>query len=110
MALFSLNVQCDGIGRYITQVAAASPKAAIRVFLQAGSLDQFLIPHASWPRGFTTRDIYAFLPLDGLTNVYYCGLGQRGKYVEIHLFQTTRRSTAAERECRRLPRKLTLRT
>ncbi|MBK7665796.1 MAG: hypothetical protein IPJ21_20110 [Sterolibacteriaceae bacterium] len=95
MALFSLIVQCGELGRYITQVRSSSPKAAIRAFLKDGSLDAFLTSHPDWPKGFKVRDIYAFLPLEGLPNVYFCGLGQRGKYVEIHLVHTARRSNTS---------------
>lgn len=110
MALFSLHVQCEGIGAYVTQVAGASPKSAIRAFLKRGSLGQFLASHPEWPNDFRLQDIFMFVPLEGLSNVYLCGLGQRGKYVHIHLFHTVRRSAVAERECARLPPVVTLRT
>jgi hypothetical protein len=47
-----------------------------------------------------------FIHLDGLPNAYFCGLGARGKYVEINIFQTVRHSSAAERYCG--PRKKTV--
>ena len=110
MALFTLSVQCEGVGGFVTQAAGSSPQSAIRAFLKRGSLNQFLAPHPDWPTGFQFGDIYLFIPLEGLVNVYLCGLGQRGKYVQIHLFHTVRRSTLAERKCARLPPVVTLRT
>ncbi len=109
MPLFSLFVHCDTVGRYSTQCDASSPYEAIRGFLRKGSLKQFLAPHAEWPKEFTMRDIYAFTPLDGLANLYFCGLGRRGKYVQIHLVQTARRSSTGERYCGPRRKHVTLR-
>jgi hypothetical protein len=62
-----------------------------------------------WPQDFSLRDIYIFVPLDGLPNAYYCGIGARGKYVKINLFQTAQRSTVAERYCGPSKKVVTLR-
>lgn len=99
MALFSLFIKCDGIGSYATQHQAESPYDAIRQLLCTNSLNQFLTPHTEWPQDFTLQDIYIFIPLGNLTNLYFCGLGQQGKYVQIHIVQTVRRSSKNEKYC-----------
>jgi hypothetical protein len=109
MPLFSLFVRCDAFGGYSTQCDADSPYEAIRIFLRKGSLKQFLSPHAEWPKEFAMRDIYAFTALDGLSNLYFCGLGRRGKYVQIHLVQTAKRSSTNERYCGPRRKHVTLR-
>ncbi len=93
MALFSLHVHCDGIGSYSTQCQGDNPYDAIRVFLKKTSLNEFLAPHPEWPRDFKLRDIYLFIPLDWLTNIYFCDLGQKGKYVQIDIVQTVQHSS-----------------
>ncbi len=109
MALFSLFVNCEGIGAYSTQCDAESPYEAIRIFLRMPTLKQFLSTHSEWPNDFTVRDIYAFIPLEGLANVYFCGLGQKGKYVQINLVQTVQRSSPNEKYCGPRRKSVTLR-
>lgn len=99
MALFSLFINCDGIGAFSTQCKAESPYDAIRELLCTNSLNQFLLPHTEWPQDFTLQDIYLFIPLEGLTNLYFCGLGQQGKYVQINIVQTVKRSSNKEKYC-----------
>lgn len=110
MALFSLSINCVGLESWTTQCLGSSPEAVIRTFLRRGSLGQFVARHTGWPKEFAFRDIYAFLPLDGLSNVYFCGLGRGGKYVQITLFHTVQRSTTLERKCPRLPKAIALRS
>jgi hypothetical protein len=99
MAIFSLLVDCVGAGSYLTQYEAESPYDAIREFLRTPSLNRFLEMHPDWPRDFKLRDMYMLIPLDGLKNIYSCGLGQQGKYIQIQIVQTAQRSSAAGRYC-----------
>lgn len=99
MALFSLIVDCVGIGSHVTQCRASSAYEALREYLSWPTLNQFLSSHPDWPRDFKLRDVYLFIPLDGLKNIYSCGLGQKGKYIEIHIVQTVQKSIFAERHC-----------
>jgi hypothetical protein len=109
MPLFSLFVECKGIGSYSAQCMATSPYEAIREFLRGGSLRQFLSSHAEWPNDFSMRDIYGFVPLEDFTSIYFCGLGQKGKYVEIVLAQTVRRSSRDAKYCGPRRKSVTLR-
>jgi hypothetical protein len=110
MALFTLHINCKGIIRgYTTQLRAEGPYDAIRVFLKSASLNEFLSAHQEWPCDFQLRDIYLFIPLEGLTNVYFCGLGQRGKYIHIDIVQTTQRSSQKEKYCGSRRKRVTLR-
>src|SRR6478672_6935983 len=109
MPLFSLIVECAGIGTYITQYHADSPYDAIRAYLRTPSLNQFLAQHADWPRDFKLRDLYLLIPLDGLKNIYSCGLGQQGKYVQIQIVQTVQSSAGDDRYCGPVRRMITLR-
>jgi hypothetical protein len=99
MALFSLIVDCVGIGTYVTQCRGSSPYDAIRVFLGTSSLNQFLSSHPEWPSDFKLRDMYLLIPLDGLKNIYSCGLGQQGKYVQIQIVQTVQNSSTLDKYC-----------
>jgi hypothetical protein len=55
--------------------------------------------HPEWPSDFSMGDIYLFIALEGLPNAYFCGLGAKGKYVGVHIFQTVKRSSMTERYC-----------
>ena len=109
MALFSLGITCNGLGSFNTQCHADSPYSAVPAFLRKPSLDHYLAAHADWPRGYQMRDIFAFIPLDGLTNIYWCGLGQRGKYVDIFLSQTVQRRSVQSAYCGPRRKHVTLR-
>jgi hypothetical protein len=109
MPLFSLAIRGEGIGSYTTQFLADSPYEAIRTLLRGPSLNQFLMKHSKWPRDFRTRDIYAFFPFEGAKNFYFCGLGQKGKYVEILISETVQRSPPAARYCGPRRKTVTLR-
>jgi len=109
MALFSLHINYIGIGGYSTQCRAEGPYDAIRVFLKKPSLNEFLSEHPEWPCDFQLRDIYLFMPLKGLTNVYFCGLGQQGKYIHIDIVQTVQRSSQKEKYCGPRRKRVTLR-
>ena len=109
MALFSLHINCDGIGSYITQCHGENPYDAIRSYLKTTSLNEFLSSHEEWPRDFKLRDIYLFTPLEGLSNIYLCGLGQNGKYVQIEIVQTVQRSKDKEKYCGPRNKKVNLR-
>jgi hypothetical protein len=109
MALFSLFISCEGAGSFSTQCRAENPHRAIRNFLGTSQLNHFLSVHPEWPRDFALRDVYAFIPLDGLVNLYFCGLGKKGKYVQIHIVQTVQRSSAAEKYCGPRRKSVTLR-
>lgn len=99
MALFSLFIRCGDVGSLVTQSEGSSPYDAVRAFLKSGILRDLTAKALDWPQDISLRDVYIFVPLDGLPNAYYCGLGARGKYVEINLFQTAQRSTLDERYC-----------
>lgn len=99
MSLFSLFIRCDGIGSYSTQCHAESPYDAIRELLSTNSLNQFLSSHTEWPQDFSLQDVYMFTPLKDLTNLYFCGLGQKGKYVQIDIVQTVELSLEKEKYC-----------
>ena len=99
MALFSLLVSCRGIGAFASQCQAPSPYEAVRIFLRGPSLNHFLAEHSGWPKDFHLRDIYAFYPLVDLAQLYFCGLGQEGRYVDIHVAQTVRHAGAQARYC-----------
>lgn len=109
MALFSLIVECVGIGSYVTQCQATSPYDAIRAFLRTPSLNGFLASHPEWPRDFKLRDMYLLIPLDGLKNIYSCGLGQQGKYIQIQIVQTVKNSASADKYCGPVRKMVTLR-
>jgi hypothetical protein len=109
MALFSLFVRCGEIGSSVAQSRGASPYEAVGAFLKRGVLRGITATAPDWPQDFSMRDIYIFVPLDGLPNAYYCGLGARGKYVEINLFQTVQRSAIAQRYCGPKKKVVTLR-
>jgi hypothetical protein len=95
MALWSLFVEV-GRTRYSTQVTADDPKAAIRSFLASGGLKGTLkgLAGEGWPRSFAMKDVFAFLPMDGLINMYLCQLGRKGKYVSVVLARTVSRQQA----------------
>ena len=109
MALFYFRITCDGIGSFSTQCRGKSPYDALKLFLRRSTLNQFLASHPEWPRDFTVRDLYMFIPLTGLKNVYGCGLGQNGKYVQIDIVQTVERSRQYEKYCGPKRRVVTLR-
>jgi hypothetical protein len=109
MALFSFFIRCGDVASLVTQFEGASPYEAVRTLLKRGILRDMTAQAADWPQDFSLRDVYIFIPLDGLPNAYYCGLGARGKYVEINLFQTAQRSTVAERYCGPTKKMVTLR-
>lgn len=102
MAVLSLLVHCVGVGMFWTQCRADHPHAALRSFLRTPRLREFLSGHADWPQEFGMRDVFALIPLEGLTNPYFCGLGRQGKRVEIHGVRTVqRRSGPAQYRGRR---------
>lgn len=109
MPLFSLIVECAGVGTYITQCQADSPYDAVRIYLRTPSLNRFLAQHDDWPRDFKLRDMYLLIPLDGLKNIYSCGLGQQGKYVQIQIVQTVKNSPVSDRYCGPIRKMVTLR-
>ena len=109
MPLFSLIVECAGIGTYVTQCHADSPYDAVRVYLRTQSLNNFLVQNDDWPQDFKLRDMYLLIPLDGLKNIYSCGLGQQGKYVQIQIVQTVQNSGVDDRSCGPIRRMVTLR-
>jgi hypothetical protein len=109
MALFSLFIRCGDVGSFVTQSEGASPYEAVRALLKRGDIRNLTEKAPDWPQDFSLRDVYMFIPLDGLPNAYYCGLGARGKYVEINLFQTAQRSSIAERYCGPSKKVVTLR-
>lgn len=109
MALFSLIISCDGIGSYISQCQADSAYDAIRNYLRTPSLNSFLSPHSDWPRDYKLRDMYLLIPLNPLKNIYSCGLGQQGKYVQIQVVQTVQNSVASNKYCGPKRKTITLR-
>lgn len=109
VALFSLFIRCGDLGSLVAQSAGTSPYDAVRAFVKRGILRDMTSKAPDWPQDFSMQDCYIFIPLEGLPNAYFCGLGAQGKYVEINLFQTVRRSAAAERYCGPKRRLVTLR-
>lgn len=109
MALFSLFVRCGDLDSFVTQFRAASAYKAVGALIKRGLLREVTAKAPEWPQDFSLRDVYVFIPLDGLPNAYYCGLGARGKYVEITLFQTVQRSAPSERYCGPRKKVVTLR-
>jgi len=109
MALFSLLIRCGNLGSLVAQSEGASPYDAVSAFLKRGVVRDMTAKAPDWPQDFSMRDCYIFIPLEGLPNAYYCGLGARGKYVEINLFQTVQRSAVAERYCGPRKKLVTLR-
>lgn len=109
MALFSLFIRCGDLGSFVAQSEGASPHDAVRAFLKQGALRDMTAKAPDWPQDFSMRDSYIFIPLNGLPNAYYCGLDAQGKYVEVNLFQTVKRSTVAERYCGPRKKLVTLR-
>lgn len=109
MALFSLFIRCGDVGSVVAQAEGTSPYDAVRAFLKRGVLRDMTAEAPDWPQDFSLRDVYIFISLDGLPNAYYCGLGARGKYVEINLFQTAQRSAITERYCGPKKKVVTLR-
>jgi hypothetical protein len=109
MPLFSLFIRCDGVGELVTQSRGANPYDAIKKFLSTNTLRTMTAVAPDWPADFAIRDCYAFIPLQGLQNAYFCGLGAQGKYVQINIFQTAQRSTADQRYCGPRRKMVTLR-
>jgi hypothetical protein len=109
MALFSFFVKCGPETSFVTQVEANAPYEAVREFLRTPVLKAYLEKLDGWPLDYSIRDTYMFIPLEGLTNAYFCGLGARGKYVEINLFQTAQRSSAEQKYCGPVRRLVNLR-
>jgi hypothetical protein len=91
MALYSLFVACEGVGHFSTQARADTPPNAIRAFLRGSALREFLAKAQGWPGDFSEKDIFVFIPMDGLTNMYLCQLGRAGKYISITLARTVSR-------------------
>jgi hypothetical protein len=59
MALFTLSVQCEGIGEYWTQVAAESHREALDHLLLGPTLTQFLLKHPEWPYAIVAAGRFA---------------------------------------------------
>ena len=109
MAMFSLFVRCGELGSFVAQFEGASPYEAVGALLKRGVLQDVTGKAPEWPQDFSLRDVYVFIPLEGLPNSYFCGLGARGKYVEINIFQTVQRSSTSERYCGPKSKVVTLR-
>jgi hypothetical protein len=92
MALYSLSVSCQGAGSITCQIEATDPRAALRSFLGGEDLARFLSAQRGWPKVFSEADIYAFLPVAGMKNVYQCELGRSGKYMSVTLTRTVSRA------------------
>jgi hypothetical protein len=92
MALYFLSASCPGAGSIACQIEAGDPRAALRAFLGGGDLARFLSAQRGWPKVFSEADIYAFLPVAGMTNVYQCELGRIGKYMSVTLARTVSRA------------------
>ena len=99
MALFSMVIRCEGIGESVSQYEAGSPYRAVAALLKSSVLRDMTAKHPEWPTDFALRDIYAFIPLAGLSGSFFCGLGAKGKYVGISIFHTAQRSKQADRYC-----------
>ena len=99
MALFSLLIHGEGIQSFVAQATGASPYDAIAAFLEQPCLNTYLSQYPDYPNDYSPGDIYIFIPLGNLPNAYFCGLGAKGKYVSVNIFQTVKRSTTEERYC-----------
>ena len=95
MALWSLFVEV-GDNRYSTQVSAADAKGAIQRFLATSGFRQTLasLSAKGFPPSFSMSDVHLLIPMEGLTNMYLCQLGQRSKYVSVILARTVSRPQA----------------
>ena len=99
MALFSFFVKCGQETSFVIQIEAEAPYEAVKNFLRLPVMNSYLEKLEDWPTDYSIQDVYIFIPLGSLKNAYYCGLGAHGKYVEINIFQTTKRSTSTQRYC-----------
>jgi len=95
MALWSLFVEVGG-ERYSTQVAAPTPRAAIKRFLTTPGLKQVLarLSKDGWPASFSMRDNLTLIRMDGLINMHLCQLVREGKYVSVVMVRTVARQSA----------------
>jgi hypothetical protein len=109
MPLFSLFVRFQGAGDFTTQINGKSPYDAIRAFLSTAMLREMTPKNSDWPTDYSLRDIYIFIPLEGLRNTYLCGLGIQAKYIKITIFQTSKRSSQKEKFCGTRRKMVTLR-
>jgi len=94
---------------HVTSTLADSPHGAVQAFLETPVLNTLLAKLQDWPKDFSIHDIYLFIPLDGLPNAYFCGLGANGKYIGINIFHTVRNSLKSQRYCGILPKIVHLR-
>lgn len=91
MALYSMFVECEGLDSFSTQMVADTPPSAVRRFLGTTILQKYLEQKEGWPTDLSSDDIFMFMPMEGLTNMYLCQLGRSGKYVSIVLARTVTR-------------------
>jgi hypothetical protein len=87
MVLWSLFVDI-GSKDYVTQVGVGSRNAAVRHFLRGNSLAKFLSGSEFEPKSFSNKDIFLFIPMDGLVNMYFSQFGRKRKYVFLTLTRT----------------------
>ncbi len=93
MALYSLFIECRGVGSFGTQARANTPRDAVCKFLKTAALYEFLavegkrlqkkLSQAETYGKFSDEDILLCIPMDGLVNMHLCQLGRNGEYVTI---------------------------
>jgi hypothetical protein len=88
MALFTLSVQCEGIGEYWTQVVAESHREALDHLLLGPTLAQFLLKHPEWPTPLLPQDVLLFTHMKPLKSIFLAQLGRDWKYVTVHVVET----------------------
>lgn len=91
MALFSLFIEFEGQGSFSTQMRTNDAQAAVRMLLEGNAIQEWLKDVPTWPQRFTEKDIFLFIPMTDLTNMYLCQLGRGGKYVSIIIARTVSR-------------------
>jgi len=97
MPLYSLFVNCEGVGHFSTQASADTPKGAVGRFLEMPALRQFLGRADGWPLDLSSADIVLFIPMEDLVNMHLCQLGRQGKYVQITIVRTVSRPDSTAR-------------
>ena len=91
MALFSLFIEFEGCGSFSTQMRGDNAQVAVRMLLESNAIQEWLKDLPNWPQRFIEKDIFLFIPMTNLTNMYLCQLGRDGKYVSIVIARTVSR-------------------
>jgi hypothetical protein len=88
MALYSMFVDCDGLGSFSTQLSSPTPQSAVRKLLKGTAIYEFCAKQKDWPKNFSDKDISLFIPMNCLVNMHLCQISRKGKYVSVTLVKT----------------------